>query len=173
MAKLKWTTVRSGVRSGDKTSYCATVNKRHLEVFRSGVAFAYAVDWVIRGYAGNCRAAKTAAENFAQCPPLDRARAIAEDVDDQRRSAEAAERDHQRPALEKQVRALCEGKLEPTFVRLLSLAELHGLDEPEHEVGDLQDLAQICWEHLTPKVRAKVAAEYIDKMCDNFPQDEE
>jgi hypothetical protein len=46
-------------------------------------------------------------------------------------------------------------------------ARLHGLaSEPEHEVGDLQDLSRLCWDLLTPEQRDRVASEFSAQMDD-------
>lgn len=47
---------------------------------------------------------------------------------------------------------------------LLSAAEEHGEEgEPEHEVGDLQDLARACWERLDAKARREIYDQFRNK----------
>lgn len=47
--------------------------------------------------------------------------------------------------------------------RILDSAEAHGqLDDPDHEVGDLQDALRLAWERLTPTQRAAVARAYFE-----------
>ena len=45
---------------------------------------------------------------------------------------------------------------------LLAAAEEHGLEsEPDHEVGDLQDLLRACWSRLGEADRAALHAEHV------------
>lgn len=47
--------------------------------------------------------------------------------------------------------------------RILASAKAHGrLDDPDHEVGDLQDALRLAWERLTPTERAAVARDYFE-----------
>lgn len=48
--------------------------------------------------------------------------------------------------------------------RLLDAAREHAEDsgEPDHEVGDLQDILRTCWRLLTPAQRQKVLQEHTE-----------
>lgn len=45
--------------------------------------------------------------------------------------------------------------------RLLKAAAAHGREsDPDHEVGDLQDILRSAWRTMSPEQRKKVSAEY-------------
>lgn len=49
--------------------------------------------------------------------------------------------------------------------RLLEGARQHGLQsEPDHEIGDLQDVLRFCWTLLTPEQRQQVVAEFKERV---------
>lgn len=51
--------------------------------------------------------------------------------------------------------------------QLIDAAQAHGEEsEPDHEVGDLQDLVRSCWEIMTPAQRRRVYASQIDVASD-------
>ena len=44
---------------------------------------------------------------------------------------------------------------------LIEAAREHGEEsDPDHEVGDLQDLVRLCWAELSPEARAKIIEEH-------------
>lgn len=50
---------------------------------------------------------------------------------------------------------------------LLGAARRHGEEsEPEHEVGDLEEIVFACWARLTPAQRAEVHAEIMAEWGD-------
>lgn len=51
--------------------------------------------------------------------------------------------------------------------RLLIAASRHGAkSDPDHEVGDLQDILRSCWNKLTSEQQASVFAEHKQKVED-------
>lgn len=59
--------------------------------------------------------------------------------------------------------------------RLLELAALHGLDsEPDHEVGDLQDLLRAVWKLLPlPRMATLMKSEEMRQLRESWGVDEE
>ena len=52
-----------------------------------------------------------------------------------------------------------------TLEMLLAAARRHGLEsDPDHEVGDLQDLLRSCWDRLSPEARAEVFDTHKEKV---------
>jgi hypothetical protein len=50
----------------------------------------------------------------------------------------------------------------PDIEVVLEAAKLHGEDsDPDHEVGDLQDFARLCWKRLTPDQKREAFEEYF------------
>lgn len=55
----------------------------------------------------------------------------------------------------------------PSLSVLLDAAENHGKEsEPDHEVGDLQDILRVCWAKLTVAQQREVMSEMQDAMAD-------
>lgn len=49
------------------------------------------------------------------------------------------------------------------LTRILTAAEHHGRDDdPDHEVGDLQDALGLCWKRLGPRAREAVLRDYFE-----------
>lgn len=45
----------------------------------------------------------------------------------------------------------------PRLSKILGAAQLHGEEsEPDHEVGDLQEVLRECWKRMTPAARREV-----------------
>lgn len=50
--------------------------------------------------------------------------------------------------------------------QLLAAAEAHGAEsEPDHEVGDLQQVLYSCWKRLTPEQQLEVFDEHKDMVA--------
>lgn len=61
----------------------------------------------------------------------------------------------------------------PEIEDLLACAQAHGEDDdPDHEVGDLQDLLRACWAVMTPEQREAGSQAWIDTMHDTLCFDE-
>lgn len=55
---------------------------------------------------------------------------------------------------------------------LIDAARAHGeQSEPDHEIGDLQEILLSCWEVMTPEQRSRVYKEHADKVEDWVPED--
>jgi len=53
------------------------------------------------------------------------------------------------------------------FDKLLQAAENHGAEEiPDHEVGDLREILQSCWEKLTEDQKREVYEKHLDLVTD-------
>ncbi len=56
---------------------------------------------------------------------------------------------------------------DPLLDALLTAAATHGREsDPDHEVGDLQDILRTAWAHLTPVQRRAVFAQHEDLVTD-------
>lgn len=56
--------------------------------------------------------------------------------------------------------------------KLILAAQHHGEDsEPDHEVGDLQELLRACWSTMTPKAKRAVFAACGDDMLEWLRED--
>jgi len=56
--------------------------------------------------------------------------------------------------------------------QIIAAARAHGEDsEPDHEVGDLQEVLRACWSTMTQKARLSVAAKFADLVDDWGPED--
>jgi hypothetical protein len=56
------------------------------------------------------------------------------------------------------------------LAQLWAIAHQHGEDsEPDHEVGDLQELSRLCWGLLTAEQRRIVAAQFAPDTGDERP----
>lgn len=54
---------------------------------------------------------------------------------------------------------------------LIAAAAKHGEEsDPDHEVGDLQDILRACWERLTPRQRREVWGETSAALLDWLPE---
>ena len=62
------------------------------------------------------------------------------------------------------VRVTTEGSVTTDLLdQLLAAAEAHGAEsEPDHEVGDLQQMLYSCWKRLTPAQQREVFDEHKD-----------
>jgi hypothetical protein len=59
-----------------------------------------------------------------------------------------------------------------TVETLLNAAAAHGrISEPDHECGDLRELARAMWRELGPAARAKIVVEFEDMVADWYPAD--
>lgn len=57
--------------------------------------------------------------------------------------------------------------------RLFEAAERHGNDsEPDHEVGDLQDVAEACWKVMFPDQKQRVFEE-LEEFLEHWNPEEE
>jgi len=49
--------------------------------------------------------------------------------------------------------------------KLMAAARRHGLEsDPDHEVGDLQDVLRSCWDRLSPAAREEVFDLYKERV---------
>ena len=53
-------------------------------------------------------------------------------------------------------------------------AQLHGQnDDPDHEVGDLQDALRIAWELLDESGRSDLVRRFVDEVATDLPSEAE
>jgi hypothetical protein len=56
---------------------------------------------------------------------------------------------------------------------LLAAAQAHGeQSEPDHEVGDLQEILRACWAAMTPRARRQILDGFRDFLADWIPEDD-